>query len=292
MEIIGILLFLFVLIFAGISGKAFADEKNVKGWISIIVAIFFGIILTVIIIIVPEPPKEYPADKYELKMKMKMTTIDGVTDTTYVITRKKERSTMKIIDNKKDYYDYLTGKYGIDEKIVFDRRRSETYNMFVKRVGQSALDNLDVYGGKLILKLGDYNYIFIKNKETDFKWEFPDKYIYGSWFNRYTKDNPYLTTAEESEKEWKDLKDEILALHYYIDYKNHKGHYTYDFYVKNPILTTFGVVPSFISADEIYNKIYDYISHKCEKQIIDNRTDIEHLESAGFDKKMSFRNIK
>lgn len=31
---------------------------------------------------------------------------------------------MKIIDNKKDYYDYLSGVYGIDELIVFDRRGS------------------------------------------------------------------------------------------------------------------------------------------------------------------------
>ena len=31
---------------------------------------------------------------------------------------------MKIIDNKKDYYDYLSGIYGIDELIVFDRRGS------------------------------------------------------------------------------------------------------------------------------------------------------------------------
>lgn len=202
---------------------------------------------------------------------------------------------MKIIDNKKDYYDYLVGKYGIDEKIVFDRRGSETYDMLVKRVGQSALDNLDVYGGKLILKLGDYNYIFIKNKETDFKWEFPDKYTYtyGGWFNRYTKDNPYLMTDAEKEKEWKEMKNNILALHYSINYKNYMCHYaTYEFYVENPILTTFGVVPKFISADEIYNKIYDYISHQYDKHIVDNRTDIEHLESAGFDRRTSFRNIK
>lgn len=31
---------------------------------------------------------------------------------------------MKIIDNKKDFYDFLVGKYWIDEKIIFDRRNS------------------------------------------------------------------------------------------------------------------------------------------------------------------------
>lgn len=29
---------------------------------------------------------------------------------------------MKIIDNKKDYYDYVSGVYGIDPYVVYDRR--------------------------------------------------------------------------------------------------------------------------------------------------------------------------
>ena len=32
---------------------------------------------------------------------------------------------MKIIDNKKDYYDYVSGIYGIDPYVVYDRRGSE-----------------------------------------------------------------------------------------------------------------------------------------------------------------------
>ena len=35
---------------------------------------------------------------------------------------------MKIIDNKKDYYDYLSGVYGIDNLIVYDRRGSVPIN--------------------------------------------------------------------------------------------------------------------------------------------------------------------
>ena len=32
---------------------------------------------------------------------------------------------MKIIDSRKDYYDYLVGEFGIDDLIVFDRRNSK-----------------------------------------------------------------------------------------------------------------------------------------------------------------------
>lgn len=35
---------------------------------------------------------------------------------------------MKIISQYKDYYDYLIGFYGIDEKIVLDRRKFNKYN--------------------------------------------------------------------------------------------------------------------------------------------------------------------
>ena len=33
---------------------------------------------------------------------------------------------MKIIDNKKDYYDYLAGIFGVDDLVVYDRRGSVT----------------------------------------------------------------------------------------------------------------------------------------------------------------------
>ena len=40
---------------------------------------------------------------------------------------------MKIIDNRKDYYDYLMGINGIDTKVIYDRRRkadSKTLNKY------------------------------------------------------------------------------------------------------------------------------------------------------------------
>ena len=35
---------------------------------------------------------------------------------------------MKIIDNKKDYYDYLAGILGVDNLVVYDRRGSVVLN--------------------------------------------------------------------------------------------------------------------------------------------------------------------
>ena len=51
-------------------------------------------------------------------------------------------------------------------------------------------------------------------------------------------------------------------------------------------------IPSFIPAEEVWNNITDYLLSIKEPEIIDNRTDVQHLESQGFDKKSSFRNVK
>ena len=50
----------------------------------------------------------------------------------------------------------------------------------------------------------------------------------------------------------------------------------------------------FIKAETVYQWIYDYISQKNleKEQHQDLRTDIQKLEGRGFDKKLSFRNMK
>ena len=47
----------------------------------------------------------------------------------------------------------------------------------------------------------------------------------------------------------------------------------------------------YIPAEEAYNAIYNFIIKKREPVIIDNMTDVQKLESKGFDKKISFRKM-
>ncbi len=61
--------------------------------------------------------------------------------------------------------------------------------------------------------------------------------------------------------------------------------------ISNPILNGTPIT-SFIPAEEVYKCLYAYISSLNDVEIIDNRTDIQKAESAGFDSKTSFRNIK
>ena len=61
--------------------------------------------------------------------------------------------------------------------------------------------------------------------------------------------------------------------------------------IKNPILYS-TYIPKLIDASEIWNNLYEYISSLRDKEFVDSRTNDEHIESHGFDKKISFRHRK
>lgn len=61
--------------------------------------------------------------------------------------------------------------------------------------------------------------------------------------------------------------------------------------IDNPILYS-TYIPKFIDPYEMWNNIYEYISSLRDKEIVDTRTNEQHIESHGFDKKISFRHRK
>ena len=61
--------------------------------------------------------------------------------------------------------------------------------------------------------------------------------------------------------------------------------------IDNPILFS-TYIPKFIDAMEIWNNLYEYISSLRDKEFTDSRTNDQHIESHGFDKKISFRKRK
>lgn len=176
---------------------------------------------------------------------------------------------MKIICKIKDYYDYLSGIYGIDEQIVYDRRSYILFEhpMFIKG---SELDRLSFFYKKeeyYALEVGFSQYLFKVTRNGEFaKWELLKRFTVG----RKIADTPIA----------------LIEVSYMCFRGNDKIKYGETY--KNPILKDTWI-PSFIPAQEIYDKIYDYISVTNEPNINDNRTDIQKLESKGFDKKSSFR---
>lgn len=211
--------------------------------------------------------------------------------------------------NIKDYYDFLCGIYGIDNDIVYDRTNctilgkefSQHEDYFThkklyndkKRVNKKRWytneKGKDVYGNVLtgliltyVLEVGYTHYLFRIERYLD---DIDDNKVHidvelVKIFDVEKKKSKAPISLIPCDLGWSFLSkiDKIYSYHMNQE-------------VQNPILKD-TYITSYISPNEIYDKVYNYLISIREKPIIDKRTDIQKLESQGFDKKTSFRNIK
>ena len=85
---------------------------------------------------------------------------------------------MRIIDNKKDYYDYLMGVYGIDDMVVYDRRGSTVFTKTeFEKLFIPHSDNQSIYAKEVIAKIGNKVYYF-NRKNGDDDWTMPSEIYY------------------------------------------------------------------------------------------------------------------
>lgn len=218
----------------------------------------------------------------------------------------KKKAKMRILTprNNKDFYDYLTGIYGIDERVIFDRRSF------------TSLKNLDSPLFSNIIRPEDRKKEFKKYDTYD--------HVNDTWFKRPIGEffkclleagnhwyifrvERYLDDYGKVHLDWEFIKRFVIEkqLHggntpvtFYenVDYISwDKPEYIKKKYLKNGVpnpIVKDTILTSFIEAEDMYQGIYSYISSLNEKDYADTRDDIQKLESAGFDKKISFRNIK
>lgn len=209
---------------------------------------------------------------------------------------------MRILDNKKDYYDYLTGIYGIDNHITFDRRNSyvfkefcDGHDFFIKTKCSSdthktlSFNWVSVNNRYKYIKdlFGKIHFIIIEIGKTHYLFK----------IERYIDDNdilqiePSLIWKKENQLKKSNGVISVIPVHVSGLFVNDSYSISQWFIDKRIDLPIFNNtwVPSFIPADDIYKDIYDFIISEKEPKIVDNRTDVQKLESKGFDKKTSFR---
>lgn len=187
---------------------------------------------------------------------------------------------MFIISKFKDYYDYLTNTYGIDEKKVLDRRKSyepsdyQYYNYlqsdtfvlyfcgtFYRRF------KLSFFNSK-IEKLHRFQYDY-KQYNVD---KFDKKYFFD--------DHVWIKL--------KNIKNVVNNYPYYISTNVPKSNDSYGF-VELPNLGKLNV-NEIISPKDAFLQIQEYISYK-EPEIINDPTNMDRFVGKGFDKKTSFRKL-
>ena len=234
---------------------------------------------------------------------------------------------MKIIDSRKDFYDYVVGQFGIDKDVVLDRRGYDTIEYYLRKNPDSPLrwffndmpsPNINdsyqtIYDGRykwrfpffvdykkfigkplgnikyLVVELGFRRWIFCveryKSYESgkivinvigiiDCNISANDKILP----NPILLYQPYMLTEASYNKK--------LAVDYYYNNRKAAEEHTYtDLILKD----TF--IPKHISPQDAYYALYNYQLAMREPEVIDNRTDLQKIDSYGFDRKTSFRKM-
>ena len=223
---------------------------------------------------------------------------------------------MKIIDNKKDYYDYLQGILGQDELVVYDRRGSKVVSESETYLPNFPTD-YDVYFCKKPFNCDEpkkkiKGWYSTKYKNRADRWnsfKYRDYVEEGSIYHLFLEVgyNQFIFEIERYlDKEGKLHIDTDLVDHREVkkDKKKSKAPlFIGKLYFKycdtidkidgidNPILADTWI-PKFIPPTDMWNMLYEYISSLRDKEFTDSRTNDQHIESHGFDKKISFRKRK
>jgi hypothetical protein len=201
---------------------------------------------------------------------------------------------MRILDKNKDFYDYLQT---YDDILVYDRRSS--YILTNQDICDLWYGFHEDFSDKYLLLQVGYSYwlmiakcestaVSITNSSecVDYSLELVD---YWKDYNHFdslhfgTVDKHFSAEFLFSKKwDWKsNLIDEIK-----------RGNYEYkkDFTKSYPNLIFRNIkIPSVVMADDLYNAFDEYFAHLKDDVIYDSMSDIEKIESHGFDKKTSFR---
>lgn len=231
---------------------------------------------------------------------------------------------MKIIDNKKDYYDYLASIYGIDELVVYNRRGSVTLNSdkvlphgmeyyFSNRIlfqdkplsdkhywnlrsiakQREAKDVKHKYGKTW--KEGDIYHFILEVGYTHYRFEV-ERWIDEGKCKCAHVNSTLIDTMKDVQQRYSDIPMCIIPCQaqywrWSQDERWEEINNMMVHRVENPILSgTF--IPKLVPPTDIWQNLYEYLSSLRDKPFIDTRSDVQKLESAGFDKKTSFRNVK
>lgn len=196
---------------------------------------------------------------------------------------------MKILSKRKDYYDYLVGKYGIDEMIVYDRRdctvlAHDEYNIaFSKKKMYNDKPKREVMSyrnGKRVSEMvGLRTEVFITYGKKTRKF-LVERYLDALGNVRISHKEAPLDSLDFIGC-GKDREMRESPIFIWTKWTNN--------YIDNPILDGTWLT-GYISPEEIYTEVYNYLLMKNAKKIEDNRSDVEKMESKGFDKVSSFRN--
>ena len=204
---------------------------------------------------------------------------------------------MKILSKYKDFYDYVAGSYGVDEKLILDRRDFQILDPLYLKEGflvklyiggmhyEGYLYNGKFYWGEKLFEIvkGEIPYYEKwKNKDID------RKTVYVKGYDSLGRASGTTVMYEGIESDINDRTGvPILLAHPSGTFNPLRNHY----FLKNPRLSDFDF-NKMLSGEEVWMLLSNWLSKQKDKPIINQQTDKEKIVSKGFDLKQSFRHRK
>ena len=189
---------------------------------------------------------------------------------------------MKILSPFKDYYDFLQGVDGVDERVVYHRvcqqiKYREDWESIGTYKPTFQLDSFFLGFATYVLAIaGEMLVVYWKKG----KFYFGEEFERAGFEDKYKRSEKYhLQKSNINERQ----DCPVLLLHYSLLQGGEL-----QAVVKNPKLEDF-MIQRILPPRECFQKIYDFLSKQPE--VVDHRTNAEKVVSNGFDLKTSFRNV-
>lgn len=214
---------------------------------------------------------------------------------------------MKILSKNKDYYDYIVWKYGIDNSVVLNRISKS--NEYFTKANENELFALAICWTIYVWLLYNWKYYFWNELTLSIiedAYRSKKSYKYRNHYSQYDfwDDRDRINLILSLDRKYIDLNNlygmPIWLIKFkswwheqfdiiYEDYSYNNNTYKIwlDYCVVN--LQWFWI-DKIIEAEEMYVSIYNFLIR--EKNIINNQSDIEKVNSHWFDPKYWFRTRK
>lgn len=196
---------------------------------------------------------------------------------------------MKILDSKKDYYDFLQGIYGVDEKLILDRTKS-----FKNKSTHKDYDLIRFYICGYIVEgmymNNDWRYgIELEKYHTDKTYN-ADKNKYHIIPNNHYRSINILKTPFKITDDSKNhnLKFDCPILN--VLTSNGWHHDDTGYLNEYPILKDYNVNKVF-TAEQIWLMLSEFLGREKNNINFNNQSDKEKIIGFGFDIKTSFRKM-
>jgi hypothetical protein len=191
-----------------------------------------------------------------------------------------------IISKYKDYYDYLSSVFGIDDKVILDRREgckielkeNQQIDLYICGLRhQGFLFHGEVLFGSRLLTIPGAKEVELHTRYNEPYKKYIQFFCPVTRLNKYDNECINIILEPEQSNVNKEINCPIVIK------------LRLDTIIKYPKLIDLNF-NKVLSAKEIYLQLVDWLSPK--EVVVDNRTDKEKLLSNGFDNIHSFRNTK